>query len=120
MLKFDSKKEWYLENKEFLREFERSKEFKDYRNTRLNLRRIEKKLDYLELVKKQIQILEKEKENILKDYETKFLVMKAKKNEAEAKFFKRKIKNFKNLRLNRGQSKIKEGHTGKKLGFKGN
>lgn len=51
----NNKRKWYLENKEFLRAFESTKVFKDYRNIRLKKQKLQNRLKYLEKVLNQIQ-----------------------------------------------------------------
>lgn len=48
MLIFDNKKKWYENNKELLRDWEASDEFKTYRNLREKLRKLECRIIFLD------------------------------------------------------------------------
>lgn len=111
MLEFDNKKDWYEKNKRFLREFEKTREFKDYRNTRIKLKKIETRLEYLKNIKIEIQLLEKEKIDLFHNLEEKFLIMRTKKTREEEKYFNLEQKPTKCFKFPKKQTKLnsKEG-----------
>jgi hypothetical protein len=99
MLEFDSKKAWYENNKEFLREFEKTEEFKSYRNGRIRLKKVIDRLNCLEPFKIEIQLLEKEKVELFNKLEEKYLLMRIKKTRAEEIFFKKEQKPTKQFKI---------------------
>lgn len=109
MLDFSQSKQWYEENKEFLRIWEMTKCYKDYRNIREKTRRSKVRISYLQNIldnipnKKTLYLsffyeklrkLKEKHKKLIQNQEKAFNIMRKAKSKAEIKFLKQKLSNL--------------------------